>query len=228
MFNRYTITALPSSIELKFNMKVPDRYHPNFNASPGQLLPIIVNPRQTELSMARWGLISDQSTENDPIPKLYIKDLEAIQASKAWQSALLERRGLAIADGFYIWKSISKKTFVPYRVVSKTEKMICICGIWEEDEFRNIYFTLITRRAYKPVHELADRMPIVLTPQKEHWWLNPKRSLDSLIDEMEIEDWALLKYYPVSPKIKEEKLNNPSLIKEVPRTDQHGNLTLFD
>ena len=228
MFNRYTITALPSSIELKFKIKVPDKYHPNFNASPGQILPIILNTRLSEVSMARWGLLPGLKNDNEPTPKLYTKDLESIKTSKNWQIALINRRCLVLADGFYIWKSISKKSYVPYRVISKSEKMICFCGIWEEDEFHNIYFSIITRSAYKPVHELAVSMPVVLTPQKEHWWFNPKLSLESVLGEMEIEDWAFFKYYPVSPKIKDKKLNNPSLIKLAPRADQHGNLTLFD
>jgi putative SOS response-associated peptidase YedK len=228
MFNRYTITALPSSIELKFNMKVSDQYHPRFNASPGQILPVILDFKLPEISMARWGLIPDPKNKKEIIPTGYVKDLESVKENKMWQNALNERRCLVLADGFYIWKSISKKSAVPYRVISKSEKIICFCGIWEEDEFQNLYFTIITRPAYKPIHQLTDRMPVVLTTQKEHWWLNPKVSLDSLFGEMEVEDWAFFKYYPVSPKIIDEKLNNPYLIKEAPQADQHGNLTLFD
>lgn len=228
MFNRYTITALPSSIELRFNCKVPDQYHPNFNVAPGQMLPVILNSRVSEISMARWGLMPDLKNKNDLSPKLYTKDLESIKTNKNLQADLHNRRCLVLADGFYVWKSISKKSSVPYRVISKSEKMICFCGIWDEDDLRNLYFMVITRSAFKPVHELSDRMPVVLPPKKEYQWLNPKLSMESLINEMEIEDWAFFKYYPVSPKIKDEKLNNPSLVKEAPRADQHGNLTLFD
>ena len=228
MFNRYTITALPSSIELKFNVKVPDQYHPNFNAAPGQYLPVILNTQLSVVSMARWGLIPDLKKENELSQKLYTKDLQSLKTSKNWQTALLERRCVVLADGFYLWKTISKKSYVPYRVISKTEKMICFCGIWEEDEFKNICYSILTRKAYKPVHELSDLMPVVLEPQKEIRWLNQKRALESILGDMEIEDWSFFKYYPVSPKIKDVKLNSPSLIKIAPSADQHGNLTLFD
>lgn len=228
MFNRYTITALPSSIELKFKIKVPDHYQPNFNAAPGQLLPVVMNTRLSEVSMARWGLIPDSKKENEVSPKFYLKELSSVITSKNGQSAIMERRCLVLADGFYIWKSLSKKSFVPFRVIPKSEKMICFCGIWNEDESRNIYFSIVTRKAYKPVHELSDRMPVVLTPQKELRWLDPRLPLDSILNEMEIEDWAFFKYYSVSPRIKDVKLNTPSLIKVAPSADQLGNLTLFD
>jgi hypothetical protein len=45
---------------------------------------------------------------------------------------------------------------------------------------------------------------------------------------MEIEDWALLEYYSVSPRIENIKIDKPDLIKPAPATNQLGNLTLFD
>ncbi|MBS0001297.1 MAG: SOS response-associated peptidase family protein [Cyclobacteriaceae bacterium] len=227
MFNRYTITALPSSIELKFNARVPLQYHPNYNAAPGQHLPVILNTRMTEVVLAKWGLGSDK---NMPGLKqgFFIRALRTLKKNVDWQSDLLERRCLILADGFYIWKSISRKSRVPYRVISKTDKIICFGGYWEMDEFRDIRFTILTRESYKPVTELASQMPVILPPNMEMRWLNPKRLLDQIIYDTEIEDWALLKYYPVTPKIKNADVNSPSLIKLAPRADQYGNLTLFD
>ena len=228
MFNRYTITALPSSIELKFGVRVPLQYHPNFNAAPGHYLPVILNTRIGEVILAKWGLATEKNELPGKKHGFFIRDLRTVKKNEDWQKNILEQRCLILSDGFYIWKSISKKSKVPYRVVSKTDKLICLGGCWEMDEFRDIRFSILTKESYRPVNELARQMPVVLTPNMELRWLNPKRTLEQIIRDAEIEDWALLKYYPVSPKIKNADLNSPSLIKLAPRADQYGNLTLFD
>jgi len=232
MFNRFTITALPSSIELKFKIKVPDTYQPNFNAAPDQILPIVLNSNPKEAVSAQWGLIPGLSKHKELSPKIYTKHINSIKSSEIWLKVLRERRCIVLADGFYIWKFVSKKSMIPYRVVAKTGNMICFCGIWESEDLNNplnnkISFSIVTRETYKPVHELSEEMPVVLTPQKESSWLDPSLSMEKIIHEIELEDWALLKYYPVSPKIRDININTPSLIKLSPPSDQHGNLSLF-
>jgi putative SOS response-associated peptidase YedK len=228
MFNRYSITALPSSIELKFKTKIPDNYNPNFNASPDQQVPLILNDRTTQLTMARWGLESGIIKANESKTLIHSIHINSFISDGNLQAALLNHRCLVLADGFYIWKSITKKSYVPYRVISKNEKLFCFGGIWEEYGSDNIRFSILTRDSYKPVHEISDLMPVVLAPHSEMNWLRNNLSLKEIIYKMEIEDWDFFKYYPVSPKIKDPNLNSPSLIKMTPRTDQYGNLTLFD
>jgi putative SOS response-associated peptidase YedK len=74
MFNRYTITALPSSIELKFSARVPLQYHPNFNAAPGQYLPVILNTRIGEVILAKWGLASEKNAVPGKKHGFFIRD----------------------------------------------------------------------------------------------------------------------------------------------------------
>ena len=121
---------------------------------------------------------------------------------------------------------------VPYRVIPRNGKIICLAGIWEENGVdRNgkpiISFSMITREAYRPVSDLNGLMPVVLEQGKELKWLKDDLEIDEIIDKIEIEDWALLRYYPVSPKIGNIALDSPDLIKEARTSDQHGNYTLF-
>ena len=229
---RYTITVLPSDLELWLHVKSPGIYKPRYNAAPMQLLPIISRKNIREVVMARWGFKPKTAKEDEA--KIHTKSLDQIKSSKTWTKLLKSNRCLVLADGFYSWKQISKHKRVPYRVVSKERKLLCFAGIFMEgsdgpDSTNSISFIVITRSSYKPVNEIADNIPVIIESGKEINWLELKSmSFEESISLMEIEDWALLKYYPVSPIIDNKKVDRPDLIKPVPPTDQLGNLTLFD
>jgi len=72
-------------------------------------------------------------------------------------------------------------------------------------------------------------MPVIIESGQEMRWLEGKNlDIEEMIHLMELEDWVFLEYYSVSPSIENIKIDNPDLVKQVPTTDQHGNLTLFD
>jgi putative SOS response-associated peptidase YedK len=234
MCHRYTITVLPSDLELWLNVKSPNTYKPRFNAAPSQYLPIVTNINPREVIMGHWGLLSESGSRSELSAKLHTKSLDSIKSSKIWQKSLLTNRCLILADGFYCWKQIGKKKKVPYRIIPKHKKLMCFAGIWEEftnhnTNTRQISFILITRSSYRPVHEISDTIPVIIESGNEMNWLSEKNMIkDKVIDIMELEDWALLDYYSVSPMIENTNIDKPDLIKPVPATDQHGNLTLFD
>jgi putative SOS response-associated peptidase YedK len=228
MFNRYTITALPSSIEIKFKAKIPELYKPNFNASHDQFLPVIRNDRTGQVTMATWGIDSGIIKGDQIGTILYVMDIDYFKTKENLQYFLHQHRFLVLADGFSLWKSVSRKSSVPYRVVSNTDKIFCFCGICVELGANRFCFLILTRESYKPVNKLADQMPVILSPPDELKWLQKGLPLNHILDQAEIEDWALLNYYPVSPRIRDPNINSPSLIRNFPTTDQHGNLYLFD
>jgi len=234
MCDRYTITTLPSDLELKLTVKSPITYKPRYNAAPSQLLPILTNQNPREIIMARWGFLPSKSSESGLSHKLYNKPLDIIKSSNVWKKSLLGKRCLVPADAFYSWKNVGKDKKIPYRVYPKEKKLMCFAGIWEEFKDHNnnttiTSFMIITRSAYKPVNELSGSMPVILENGREKYWLT-KESLeyDKLMEMMEIEDWALLEHHPVSPVVENTKLDHPDLIKPVPPSDQYGNYTLFD
>lgn len=234
MCDRYTITVLPSDLELWLNVKSPYTYKPRYNAAPSQFLPIIANNNPREIIMARWGFLPSKSSDTGISSKLYNKPLDIIKSSKLWKKSLHSKRCLILADAFYSWKSVGKDKKIPYRVFPKQKKLICFAGIWDEltDHNNNsqvFSFMMLTRSAYKPVNDISGSMPVIIEPGKEMYWLEGKNLSDQkLMDMMEIEDWALLDHHPVSPIVENIKIDKPDLIKPVPPSDQYGNYTLFD
>jgi putative SOS response-associated peptidase YedK len=234
MCYRYTITVLPSHLELWLNVKTPDTYKPRFNAAPSQYLPIIANDNLREVIMGYWGFQNDVYSDTLENRKEYLMPIATLKKKRSWQNLLQTNRCLILADGFYCWKQISKKKKVPYRIIPNHKKLICFAGIWEEftdynTNTRIISFIIITRSSYRPVNEISDVMPVIIESGIEMKWLEGKNmNFEELMDIMEMEDWAFLEYYSVSPAIDNIKIDKPDLIKRVPASDQHGNLTLFD
>ena len=88
MCDRYTITVLPSDLELWLNVKSPYNYKPRYNAAPSQFLPIITNNNTREVIMARWGFLPSKSSETGLSSKLYNKPLDVIKSSNMWKKSL--------------------------------------------------------------------------------------------------------------------------------------------
>jgi len=234
MCQRYTVTVLPSDLELWLNIKSPNSYKPRFNAAPSQFLPIITNKNLREAIMGQWGFYPKTESDSTDNSKLYSKQVDFIKQNRTWKTLLQTNRCLILADGFYCWKQISKRKKIPYRVIPIHKKLICLAGLWEEFTDVNtntsiITFIIITRASYRPVNEISDVMPVIIESGTEMKWLEGKNmNFEEYIDIMELEDWAFLEYYSVSPEINNIKIDKPDLIKPAPASDQHGNLTLFD
>jgi putative SOS response-associated peptidase YedK len=234
MCQRYTITVLPSNLELWLNVKSPVAYKPRFNAAPSQRLPIVTNKNPKEAIMGYWGFSPGTNSGVGESSRIYSKPLNLFRKNTTWKSLLQKNRCLILADGFYSWKQISRKKKIPYRIIPHHKKLLCFAGIWEEMVDINtnthiISFILITRTSYRPVKEISDVMPVIIESGNEIKWLEGRNmTFDDYIDIMEMEDWGFLDYYTVSPAIDSIELDNPDLVKPAPASDQHGNLTLFD
>ena len=231
---RYTITVLPSDLELWLHVKSPNTYKPRFNAAPNQILPIVTQRNTREIVMAYWGFPKKAGTAVDKSPGLLTKSFNTVKSSKSWRKLLQKNRCLILADGYYCWKQIGNNRQVPFRIIPNHRKLICFTGIWKEvrdpvNDVPSLFFILITRPSYKPVDEVCEQMPVIIEPGKEMTWLDGQNmNIEKIIDQMEIEDWALLEYYSVSPLVHNPKIDNPDLIRPTPATDQLGNLILFD
>ena len=169
MCDRYTISVLPSDLDLWLHVKVPEDYKPRFNAAPTQYLPILTNYNTKKIIMGRWGFISNISKDKDTSPKLYNKSIDSFRSSDLWGKLLVNNRCLIIADGFYCWKEIGKKQKVAYRIVPRNKKIFCFAGIWEVSEdidtgYKNISFIIVTKSSYKPINEISYTMPVIIEP----------------------------------------------------------------
>lgn len=231
MNDRYSIGASADKLEKRFKIDVPQAYQPRYNAAPTQLLPVITNENPQGFSFFYWGVAPKWAKNKSLSPKLYSAQVENILEKASHRNALKQRRCLVPVDGFYDWKSIGKKSKVPYRIVLNNHEPFTVAGIWEEyeEDGEMVHtFSIITTRANLLVNEISDRMPAILTPESEKLWLDAFIDTDSLLGLLKPYDSELMHSYTVSSKISILGNDRPELINPAPAADQFGNYTLFN
>lgn len=224
MCGRYTITVSPEELAQRFEANLPQviPYEQRFNAAPTQYLPVITNtgkedaeaPRQ--IRMLRWGLIPSWTRQLDNKFSLINARAETIQDKPMFRSAFERRRCLVLSDGFYEWKKTgTHKT--PMRITLADAQPFAMAGLWdswhsaEGDSIDS--FTIITTAANALMQPIHDRMPVILSREGEHEWL------DNAADKVAWHD--LLTAYPadqmiayaVSTRVNRATIDDPALIR---------------
>ena len=231
MCGRYTLVKPAKEVSERFGVKVGDNYGPRFNAAPTQLMPVITTESPEGLSWFYWGLIPAWSKDKAVSNKLINARAETLEEKASFRNALKSRRCLVPADGFYEWKSVGKKSKVPYRITLLQEELFAFAGLWEEyedDEGSMVHtFTIITTEANDAVQSLHSRMPAILSRQDEKAWLDPKTEPEQLKELLQPYPANKTRFYTVSSQVNNASQDAASLIQPAPATDQFGNYTLF-
>lgn len=152
-------------------------YHrPKYNVAPGQqVLAIIHDSKQNRLGELKWGLIPPWADS----PKVGYTMLNArseTAASKpAFQSALRRKRCLIPADGFYEWMMTATGK-QPMRIVRKDRSLFSMAGLYETwtspDGTTINSCTILTTAPNTLMAPIHDRMPVILRPEDEAFWLD--------------------------------------------------------
>ncbi len=228
----YSISSSPESLEEFFNVEVTGNYTPRFNCHPTQLLPLITSENPEGLSFFYWGINPAFVKSKGASQKLLYAPMEDLLTKPSLKKNLKTQRCIIIADGFYTWKTLSKKGRVPYRFHLEANAPFAIAGLW--DEFENEQgdtihtFMMITTPANSDVSDISDRMPAILSEDFLVEWLNDSNSEESVISFIQPYSEKPLGSYTVNPKVDDPEFNHPDLFEKVPAADQFGNLTLFN
>lgn len=232
MFERYSIAATREQISNHFSVDVPAHYKPFYNAGPTHILPVITSQNPEGISFFYWGAIPQWIKDKNISEKLINIRAETIQDKPAFKKKMMRYRCIVPIDGFYSWKKISKKSFIPYRFFLKNKGLMSIAALWEEfeDEQEETHYTfsVITSSANKSVELVNERMPLLLTAANEKIWLNENATEEELTGVLFSKSTPQLEFYTVSPRIGQLTANESALLLPTAPADQHGNLTLFD
>ncbi len=232
MCGRYTIVAKAEAVKERFKVVVPSNYQSRYNAAPTQILPVITNESPEGLSNFYWGLIPSWSKNKSVSSKLFNARAETLAQKASFKNALRSHRCMVIADGFYEWKVVGKKTKIPYRIKLKTDELFAFAGLWEEFDTEQgeimHTFTIITTTANNTVSDIHERMPVILNPKNEALWLDDSLSVEDHIDLLKPYDSDKMTAYTVSPRVNNANTDQPDLIEFSTPADQLGNYTLFN
>jgi putative SOS response-associated peptidase YedK len=209
MCGRYTLTVDQRTVETRFGAKfISGRFEPTYNASPGQLLPIIRTLAPRELVYAKWGFLPEHWRGARPQINARV---ETVDQKRVFSDSFRSRHCLVIADGFYEWKRSSAGKRVPYRFALKDGGLFAMAGIYarQDGEGSPLTFTILTTEANEIVRPVHHRMPVILPVGTEKSWLAATPSGMVVFPTFPAD---LIAAYPVSEKVNDARINDRSVI----------------
>jgi putative SOS response-associated peptidase YedK len=162
---------------------------PRYNIAPTQIVTGIVAEGKSRrlLTGILWSLTPPWAEKEGSAygPQINIRD-DTIDKNKFFQSLLVSRRCVFLADGFYEWKKpegFEKKPApkgvhkTPYRIGFKDDRVFALACLWREMETEQksilpsaAIITTSPNDLMKPIH---NRMPVILENDALDLWLDP-------------------------------------------------------
>jgi putative SOS response-associated peptidase YedK len=196
-------------------------YTQSYNIAPSQQILAIVNDgSKNRLGHLRWGLIPPWSKNENIGYKMINARAETLAEKPSFKKPLQSKRCIIPADSFYEWKRIDSKTKLPMRIKLTSTQLFSFAGLWEKWHNPNggtVYScTIITTEANDFMEPIHDRMPVILTPERETEWLDPKNNdvnrLQQLLVPYSAND---MEAYQVSNDVNSPQNNSRKLIESV-------------
>ena len=213
MCGRISLAGTRQRLEERFKVKAPE-YKPNYNASPTQLLPVILDESPGAATMCRWGLLPHWAKDEKIGYSMINARAETISEKPTFSRLITSNRCLVIADGFYEWKK-DGKIKIPYRIILNNGDFFAMAGLWTSwvhDGKEVKSFTIITTTANSRMSRVHDRMPAILQQTDEKKWLDPGfKNRETLLVPFDHE----LRIYPVSSLVNSPKNNSVEVIKPI-------------
>lgn len=156
--------------------QLPEAYTPRFNIAPGQMIAaVIAHNGRNRIGRLQWGLIPSWAKDAKIGSSLINARAETLMDKPSFRKALLHKRCLIPADGFYEWKKTPKGK-QPLRFTLKSKEIFAMAGIYDSwmspDGHRVNSCSIITTAPNRLVEDVHDRMPVILRPEYEALWLD--------------------------------------------------------
>jgi len=172
------------------------------NAAPTDLTPVITLQEPKKLQYYSWGITWFDGAGVSRITTC----LRGEKLTTSWKHFLKsDRRCLAVSSGFYEFSKLMKE---PYFFTLTDQPYTFIAAFW--DYTPNVRtgvmehrYGIITIHPNDKVAKTHDRMPVILTPEGQAKWLDPKATQEGLL--------ALIQPYDqdhMDVKVAPKELNN--------------------
>lgn len=182
---RYTLHKKAEDLAKRYNLaSIPEDIRESYNVAPGQFMPVIVEDEhgRHHLELMKWGLIPGWAKDPNIGYKLINARDDGIFTKPVWRSAILKRRALIPADGFYEWKKPAnpKEHKQPFYIHPKQIDIFSFAGVWEtwKDSENNEWktYSIVTTEPNKEMRSVHNRMPVILHQEDEAAWLEPSKA----------------------------------------------------
>lgn len=224
MCGRYVTVTETSVIEKSLNVRVDIELEKNFNAAPGQTLPIITSDDHKTVQGFNFGYLppwakskhkSLINIKSESILKLGSNSQGYFSHVKA---ATTMRRCVALANCFIEW---NRETKAPYVIYVKDHRLVLFAGIhttWLNPETGQEVnsFGIITQPGNQTMQTIGHhRQPLILTMGNYHHWLQASRLADvTPLLNTQLPD-KLFNAYPIGKEIGNVRNTGKELIQPI-------------
>lgn len=224
MSDRFVLHASKETIEENFNVssKRDDYFEPNYNITPGTLLPVIyTEDGERQVNAFHWGMIPEGAESEKEGLEQINTPVEKLEEKPALKEAFQNRRCIIPANGFYKWKT-SKKKSTPFYIRLLSNRVMGLAGIysiWKSASGRDVYsFSILTTEANALVQPVDDRMPAILRAENFDIWLDEKKvdteTVMGLLKPLSLTEMAVNR---VSEEVNNPDNNSAELIQPIPK-----------
>ena len=193
MCGRFTLHHSTKEVAERFEVEeMLFTIEPRYNIAPSQPIAVIVEKSPRRLENFKWGLVPFWAKDPKIGNKMINARAETLMEKPAFRNALIHRRCIIPADGFYEWKTEGKGR-LPLHIRMRDRRLFAFAGQWEEwkspDGTPLRTCTIITSDPNDLISSIHNRMAVILRPEHEATWLDS--SIKNSSDLM-----SLLQPYP--------------------------------
>ena len=192
MCGRFTLCTDLQTLQARFQFGgLGSSLERHYNIAPTQEV-LVVRGDEGERSagLMRWGLVPSWAEGPSPRQSMINARGEEMAVKPAFRDALVHRRCLVLANGFYEWRRQGSAR-LPVYFTLKSEEPFAFAGLWEKRQSAGGAWThsctIVTTRPNALMEPVHNRMPAILRPELEEVWLDPAErdplALTALVSE---------------------------------------------
>lgn len=176
MCGRYYLNIGLKDIYERYNIVYKEKEQNEFNeVFPSNKSPVIINDGNKKLEIIKWGF------KPHYIKKLLINARsETVDKKPTFKKSFYNRRCIIPVSGFFEWEKVGKDK-IKRRIHMKDEEIFSLAGIYDtfkdEDGKKYTAFTILTTVPNEDIVKIHNRMPVIISKDKENIWLD--NSLDN-------------------------------------------------
>jgi putative SOS response-associated peptidase YedK len=217
MCGRFALTASPEEVAALFGYLDAEDFPPRYNIAPTQPIAIVRREKGARhFALVRWGLVPSWVKDPKGMKLLFNARAETAAERASFRGAMLYRRCLVPASGFYEWRRGPGKEKQAFWIRPRGGGLVGLGGLWETwhdgDGGEIDSGCILTTDANATLAPIHDRMPVVIPPAEFDRWLNtaefpPKAVTDLLAPPPD----DLFETIPVSSRVNAAKFDDPEV-----------------
>jgi putative SOS response-associated peptidase YedK len=186
---------------------------PSYNVAPTDpVYAVAEHDGKRLLGTFRWELTGPR----DGGPRPINARAETLLERPLFREPFARRRCLIPADGFYEWRTETSGRKQPYLISPSDGGVLALAGLWSSRQGEASTCAIITTGANNVVHQLHERMPVILAAHHWELWLDrTEHDLAKLSSLLLPAPDELLQLHPVSSAVNSVRNNGPELVRPI-------------